>query len=145
MGSLILRNRIRKEYQGIVMSATRALFRQVAQLNKVVRAAPCCKRVTAKCLTTSCPLYEQITHTGQKYDEGDWKQVRFVDGRKLVSKNFAQDLVAEEPIVEVSERVVRCNGADGALGHPKVFINLDKPGVHVCGYCGRRFMRKVHH
>nr|XP_019013418.1 uncharacterized protein I206_01484 [Kwoniella pini CBS 10737]OCF52199.1 hypothetical protein I206_01484 [Kwoniella pini CBS 10737] len=26
-------------------------------------------------------------------------------------------------------------GGMGALGHPKVYINLDKPGPKVCGYC----------
>lgn len=25
----------------------------------------------------------------------------------------------------------------GSLGHPKVFINLDKPGPKACGYVGR--------
>ncbi|KAH9460499.1 hypothetical protein Pst134EB_008670 [Puccinia striiformis f. sp. tritici] len=29
----------------------------------------------------------------------------------------------------------------GALGHPKIFINLDKPGPKPCGYCGLRFER----
>lgn len=128
------------------MAATRALLRQVVSVNKVARAIPSCVNVTVKNLSTSHRLYdEQVTHTGQKYDEGDWKQVRFVDGKKLVSQNFAQDLVAEEPIIEVDQRIVCCNGGHGALGHPKVFINLDKPGVHICGYCGARYMKKVHH
>ena len=26
------------------------------------------------------------------------------------------------------------------MGHPKVYINLDKPEINVCGYCGKRFV-----
>ncbi|XP_057291626.1 uncharacterized protein LOC130614220 [Hydractinia symbiolongicarpus] len=88
---------------------------------------------------------EKVTHTGQKYDEGDWKQVRFIDKKKVVNPNFAIDLIDEIPPMEVSERVVSCDGGGGALGHPKVFINLDKPGDHACGYCGLRFVKKAHH
>ena len=30
------------------------------------------------------------------------------------------------------------------LGHPKVYINLDKPEINVCGYCGQRFIAQDH-
>ena len=30
------------------------------------------------------------------------------------------------------------------LGHPKVYINLDKPEINVCGYCGQRFVALDH-
>lgn len=30
------------------------------------------------------------------------------------------------------------------LGHPKVYINLDKPEINVCGYCGKRFVATQH-
>ena len=29
---------------------------------------------------------------------------------------------------------------DDALGHPKIYINLDKPEIQDCGYCGKRFV-----
>ncbi|ORY94396.1 zinc-finger domain-domain-containing protein [Syncephalastrum racemosum] len=57
----------------------------------------------------------------------------------------AIDLIAEEPIRFSSKRVVSCDGGDAALGHPKVYINLDKPGPHACGYCGIRFQMEDHH
>lgn len=41
-----------------------------------------------------------------------------------VNRNFAISLVAEEPVSEVGARVVSCDGGGGALGHPKVYINL---------------------
>ena len=34
---------------------------------------------------------------------------------------------------------MRCNGGHPELGHPRVYINLDKPGTHACGYCGLRY------
>ena len=30
------------------------------------------------------------------------------------------------------------------LGHPKVYINLDKPEINFCGYCGKRFVSEQH-
>ncbi|RWS23779.1 putative NADH dehydrogenase [ubiquinone] iron-sulfur protein 6-like protein, partial [Leptotrombidium deliense] len=38
--------------------------------------------------------------------------------------------------IACKDRVVSCDGGDGPLGHPRVFINLDQPGNHSCGYCG---------
>jgi uncharacterized Zn-finger protein len=35
---------------------------------------------------------------------------------------------------------VFCDGGGGALGHPRVFINLTAAGWKDCGYCGRRFV-----
>ncbi|KAM9824809.1 NADH dehydrogenase [ubiquinone] iron-sulfur protein 6, mitochondrial [Neosynchiropus ocellatus] len=88
---------------------------------------------------------ETITHTGQVYDEKDPRRARFVGRQKEVNKNFAIELVAEEPVTELHARVVSCDGGGGALGHPKVYINLDKDTkVGTCGYCGLQF-KQIHH
>jgi uncharacterized Zn-finger protein len=47
----------------------------------------------------------------------------------------AMELIAAVPIAKVASRVVSCDGGGGALGHPKVYINLDKPGPASCGIC----------
>ncbi|KAG5842419.1 hypothetical protein ANANG_G00177460 [Anguilla anguilla] len=89
---------------------------------------------------------EKITHTGQVYDEQDVRKARFVNRQKEVNENFAIRLVAEEPVTDVEARVVSCDGGGGALGHPKVYINLDKETqAGTCGYCGLRFQQKHHH
>ncbi|KAK6490472.1 NADH dehydrogenase [Huso huso] len=89
---------------------------------------------------------EKITHTGQVYDMKDYRRARFTERQKEVNENFAIDLVAEEPITEVESRVISCDGGGGALGHPRVYINLDKDTkVGTCGYCGLRFKQKHHH
>ena len=61
-----------------------------------------------------------------------------------VNEQFAIDLVAEEPVVVVKGNHVWCDGGRGALGHPKVYINLDSPEIADCGYCGKRFLSESH-
>ncbi|QRW18885.1 lactobacillus shifted protein [Rhizoctonia solani] len=57
----------------------------------------------------------------------------------------AQALIEKEPIRVVHGRRAVCDGGGGPLGHPKIFINLDKPGPRPCGYCGVRFEQAPHH
>ena len=45
--------------------------------------------------------------------------------------------------VEVSTASVACDGGPGALGHPKVYLNLAKDGQIDCPYCGKRFVLKA--
>ncbi|XP_076170087.1 NADH dehydrogenase (ubiquinone) 13 kDa A subunit [Ptiloglossa arizonensis] len=87
---------------------------------------------------------KQVTHTGQIYDKDDYRNARFVNRPKEVNENWAIKLIDEVPPVSKKERVVSCNGGGGPLGHPKVYINLDKPGNHTCGYCGLRFYKEGH-
>ncbi|CAJ0574012.1 unnamed protein product, partial [Mesorhabditis spiculigera] len=84
--------------------------------------------------------FDKVTHTGQAWDQSDYRLQRFDISPKMVNPNVAQDLVAEKPPKDCGhEHVIHCDGGHPALGHPRVFINLDKPGVHSCGYCGNRF------
>ena len=46
-------------------------------------------------------------------------------------------------IIEVEDTVVACNGGGGALGHPRVFLNLESDGAIDCPYCDRRFVLKA--
>ncbi|KAI9470081.1 MAG: zinc-finger domain-containing protein [Benjaminiella poitrasii] len=57
----------------------------------------------------------------------------------------AIELIAEVPIQYVNKRIVHCDGGGGPVGHPRVYINLDKPGAHACGYCGIRFQKPEGH
>ncbi|CAO1338689.1 unnamed protein product [Diamesa hyperborea] len=88
---------------------------------------------------------DEVTHTGQVYDPKDYRNVRFTNAAKIVNKNWAINLIEETPIIECKDRIVACDGGDEHLGHPKVYINLDKPGAHSCGYCGLRYEKKDHH
>uniref|UniRef100_A0A914YRR0 Zinc finger CHCC-type domain-containing protein n=1 Tax=Panagrolaimus superbus TaxID=310955 RepID=A0A914YRR0_9BILA len=84
--------------------------------------------------------FDQVTHTGQAWDQADYRLARYEYNPKTINPNIAAHLIAEIPPKAVDERVVSCGGGETpALGHPLVFINLDKPGTHACGYCGQRF------
>lgn len=36
-------------------------------------------------------------------------------------------------------RSVPCDGGGGALGHPRVFLEIDRDGKVCCPYCSRRY------
>jgi len=38
--------------------------------------------------------------------------------------------------------VVSCDGGDGPLGHPRVYLNMEGKGQTDCPYCGRRYILK---
>ncbi len=48
--------------------------------------------------------------------------------------------IASPDTVEVIETRVACDGGEGALGHPQVYLNLGDGGRIDCPYCGRRFV-----
>lgn len=50
----------------------------------------------------------------------------------------------EDPETEVvSAWRVSCDGGEGALGHPRVWLSLDRDtGDVVCGYCDKRFVHE---
>jgi uncharacterized Zn-finger protein len=48
----------------------------------------------------------------------------------------------EHETIYVTENRVDCDGGGGALGHPRVFLELDADGQVVCPYCSRRFVRE---
>ena len=54
-------------------------------------------------------------------------------------------MIAPPETLRVSHRRVACDGATdipggAALGHPRVFLEIDEHGYVDCGYCDRRFV-----
>lgn len=45
-----------------------------------------------------------------------------------------------EDTIYVTERRVACDGGGGALGHPRVFLQIDTTDEVVCPYCSHRFV-----
>ncbi|KAJ1520139.1 hypothetical protein ONE63_004356 [Megalurothrips usitatus] len=101
-------------------------------------------RTVVRCASSNLPS-DKVTHTGQKWEDDDFRMVRFVGKRKLVNENWAAKLIDSVPPEQRKERVVSCDGGGGPTGHPRVFINLDKPGNHACLYCGLRFKKDGSH
>lgn len=52
-----------------------------------------------------------------------------------------------EPLetIDVSHSVVACDGSGGALGHPRVYLNMGTASYVDCPYCGRRYQLAGHH
>lgn len=53
----------------------------------------------------------------------------------------AIELIHKQPVRWTHDRVVACDGGGGPTGHPRIFINTDKPEINVCNYCGLPFVR----
>jgi uncharacterized Zn-finger protein len=45
--------------------------------------------------------------------------------------------------VEIDQMVTACSGSGGALGHPRVFLNLAPSGRAECPYCSRAFINRA--
>ncbi|MFA5121444.1 zinc-finger domain-containing protein [Zavarzinia sp.] len=43
---------------------------------------------------------------------------------------------------EVETPIVACDGGEGALGHPRVYLNMEGKGEIQCPYCGRLYLLK---
>jgi uncharacterized Zn-finger protein len=48
-------------------------------------------------------------------------------------------------IVTVHSHRVACDGVGGALGHPRVWMEIGAAGFVECGYCDRRFVLASDH
>lgn len=57
----------------------------------------------------------------------------------LVAKSETQVLAPPE-VVETTDHRVSCDGVGGALGHPRVFLELGAKPFVECPYCDRRFV-----
>lgn len=42
--------------------------------------------------------------------------------------------------IHVTEHRIACDGGGGALGHPRVFLEIGEKGEVTCGYCDRLFV-----
>jgi uncharacterized Zn-finger protein len=68
-----------------------------------------------------------------------------VTGRTPMAKASTMSRNTSPPpeTIEVNSTTVACDGDGGALGHPRVFINLRKDGTGECGYCDRKFVLRA--
>ncbi|KDN40781.1 hypothetical protein K437DRAFT_275627 [Tilletiaria anomala UBC 951] len=87
------------------------------------------------------PNYRSTWSVGQSPRENAMRGPRFEQTKMEFQPQplSAMEMIQREPIRLVTSRVASCDGGKGPLGHPKVFINLDKPGAKSCSYCGIRF------
>lgn len=69
--------------------------------------------------------------------------LKILQSEAAMAQNDAP-LNAEAPeVIEVDTEIVSCDGGGGALGHPKVWLNMKGRGWVECGYCDRRFVLRT--
>ncbi|KAF2269408.1 NADH-ubiquinone oxidoreductase [Lojkania enalia] len=78
----------------------------------------------------------EIAMTGPRFE-----QTIFADQPRPYA---AIELIHKQPVRWTKERTVACDGGGGPLGHPKIFINVDKPQICWCTYCGLPFAHEHH-
>jgi uncharacterized Zn-finger protein len=47
-------------------------------------------------------------------------------------------------VIHVTDHRVVCDGGGGALGHPRVFLEMGEATEVTCGYCDRQFVLDDH-
>ena len=56
-----------------------------------------------------------------------------------------QAVAPEAPeVITVRTHRLWCDGGGGALGHPRVYMEMGAAGFVECGYCDRRFVLAAH-
>ena len=54
-----------------------------------------------------------------------------------------QSLETPLETITVNDDRIACDGTDGSLGHPRVYLNLGPKGETDCPYCGRHYVLKA--
>ncbi|WP_395710988.1 zinc-finger domain-containing protein [Reyranella sp.] len=59
----------------------------------------------------------------------------------IIRRRERKDIVTEPfELISVDTDRVACDGGGGALGHPKVYLNLGEEGRVECPYCSRTYV-----
>nr|POE87488.1 lactobacillus shifted protein [Quercus suber] len=110
-----------------------------------------------KALQESSKAAEQRRVMQAPNRRGVWSKSQQEREKALVGPRFEQtimedqprplaaiELIHKQPVRWTKERVVSCDGGGGPLGHPRIFINVDKPKINWCTYCGLPFAHEHH-
>ena len=54
--------------------------------------------------------------------------------------NASTPFVEPPEVIKVHSHRVSCDGVGGALGHPRVYMEMGAEGMVECGYCDRKFV-----
>jgi len=88
---------------------------------------------------------------------GKWSRSQNPRSRAMTGPRFEQTimeaqpapqaaiaLIHKQPVRWTHKRIAECDGGGGPLGHPRVFINVDKPEICACTYCGLPYANEHH-
>ncbi|KAJ9130334.1 hypothetical protein NKR23_g12251 [Pleurostoma richardsiae] len=74
--------------------------------------------------------------TGPRFEQTDFSQ--------QPRPYAAIELIHKQPVRWTHDKIVACDGGGGPHGHPRIFINTDKPEIAHCGYCGLPYANEHH-
>ncbi|ODQ78434.1 hypothetical protein BABINDRAFT_162660 [Babjeviella inositovora NRRL Y-12698] len=124
------------------MLASKTLSRQSVRF-VLARSQSSVSKVDPKILAQQAPNRTEIWSESQRARTDAMTGPRF-SGKDLAKQPrpyAAINLIAKQPIRFVDSNVAVCDGNKGLEGHPKIYINLDPPRAHACGYCGLKYAR----
>jgi uncharacterized Zn-finger protein len=59
-----------------------------------------------------------------------------------VADHSNPDALQPPEVFVIEGHRVSCDGGGGALGHPRVWLEMGQLGFAECGYCDRRFIQR---
>ncbi|RFU26688.1 hypothetical protein B7463_g9659, partial [Scytalidium lignicola] len=134
-------------------ASANALQQNVSKTNEVPTPAP----LQDKPLQESVDEGEKFRLMQEPNRAGTWSRSQQPRAAAMTGPRFEQtimhaqpaphaaiELIHKQPVRWTSERVVECDGGGGPLGHPRIFINLDKPEIVPCTYCGLPYGNEHH-
>ncbi len=62
----------------------------------------------------------------------------------LVSETASIPYADPPEVVQVRTRRLACDGVGGALGHPRIYLEMGEADFVECPYCDRRFVLAAH-
>ncbi|CAN9083079.1 unnamed protein product [Alternaria alternata] len=111
--------------------------------DKVLQESP---EEAEKMRVTQAPNYKGIWSRSQNPREVAMSGPRFEQSimEDQPRPYAAIELIHKQPVRWTHDRTVSCDGGGGPLGHPRIFINVDKPQICWCTYCGLPFAHEKH-
>ncbi|KAF5097205.1 hypothetical protein D0Z00_002482 [Geotrichum galactomycetum] len=98
-------------------------------------------------------IQKQSPNRAETWAKSQKPRSEALQGVRTLQRNLEQqpqpyaaiNLISQTPIVYLHDNTAVCDGGKGVQGHPKIFINLDKPKAHACLYLFRFvFTRLIH-
>ncbi|TBU65095.1 hypothetical protein BD310DRAFT_777426, partial [Dichomitus squalens] len=116
--------------------ALQGLARPLTRLSSTSTPVPTHEAPSSSVAIPQSPNHPNTWSTSQRPRPQQHSGPRFEQTVMELQPNplSAMEMINKEPIRVVHGRKAVCDGGGGPLGHPKIFINLDKPGPRACGY-----------
>ncbi|EGV66808.1 hypothetical protein PSN45_002845 [Yamadazyma tenuis] len=134
------------------------MFRRVAVHNRVAIRFKSATGLTKPELSAN-PIVQQAPNRSETWSKSQESRLNIISkfAYRFIQKDLdqqprahsAMELISKQPVRYLSHsegNIAVCDGNKGSTlqGHPKVFINLDKPVASTCGYCGLRYAKEEH-